>query len=87
MLPPAGEFGNSGRNVIIGPGFNNFDFSVIKKTEITETIWVEFRGEFFNLFNRTNFGGPNIVIGTPLFGVITSAFDPRIVQFGVKVFF
>jgi hypothetical protein len=87
VLPPVGEFGNSGRNVIIGPGFNNFDFSVIKKTAPTETASVEFRAEFFNLFNRTNFGGPNITVGTPLFGVITSAFDPRILQFGVKVFF
>lgn len=87
LVPPVGEFGNSGRNVIIGPGFNNFDFSLIKKTTLTESAYMEFRAEFFNLFNRTNFGGPNITVGTPLFGVITSAFDPRILQFGVKVFF
>jgi hypothetical protein len=87
-IQPVGEFGNSGRNVIEGPGFNNFDFSLIKKTTITETVYVEFRAEFFNLFNRTNFGGPGIIANAPAtFGVISSAFDPRILQFGLKVFF
>jgi hypothetical protein len=52
------HFGNMGRNAIIGPGFNNVDFSLIKKTKITERISNELRFEAFDLFNHPNFGQP-----------------------------
>jgi hypothetical protein len=59
-LPTAGglHFGNFGRNVIIGPGFNNVDFSLIKRTKISERFSHEFRIEAFDLFNHPNFGQP-----------------------------
>jgi outer membrane receptor protein involved in Fe transport len=59
-LPTAGglHFGNFGRNVIIGPGFNNVDFSIIKRTKISERFSHEFRIEAFDLFNHPNFGQP-----------------------------
>jgi hypothetical protein len=52
------HFGNEGRNSIIGPGFNNVDFSLIKKTKITERFTHEMRFEAFDLFNHPNFGQP-----------------------------
>ena len=55
------HFGSLGRNVIIGPRFNNTDFSVIKNTNLTETVRVQFRAEFFDLFNHANFGQPGRV--------------------------
>lgn len=55
------HFGSLGRNVIIGPRFNNTDFSIIKNTKLTETVRVQFRAEFFDLFNHANFGQPGRV--------------------------
>ena len=54
------KFGNLGRNspLVIGPGFNNFDFSVLKTTSLAERYKVEFRTEFFNIFNHPNFSQP-----------------------------
>ena len=72
FVVPVGRFGNLGRNVVIGPGFNNVDFSVIKKTKLTETQLIEFRWEVFDLFNHANFGQPGRVVGTANFGQITN---------------
>ncbi|MFQ5777087.1 MAG: carboxypeptidase regulatory-like domain-containing protein [Terriglobia bacterium] len=57
-LQPAGFFGNLGRNTLIGPGLVNFDFSVVKNTEVSEKVNIQFRSEFFNIFNRANFSVP-----------------------------
>ena len=72
FVVPVGRFGNLGRNVVIGPGFNNVDFSVIKRTKLTETQLIEFRWEVFDLFNHANFGQPGRVVGTANFGQITN---------------
>ena len=58
--PPAGSFGTAGRNIILGPGINDFDFSLMKNFPITEEKRVEFRAELFNIFNHANFWGPGI---------------------------
>ncbi|HEX7334215.1 MAG TPA: TonB-dependent receptor [Pyrinomonadaceae bacterium] len=86
------RFGNLGRNVVIGPGFSNTDFAVIKNTKVGETLRVQFRAEFFDLFNHANLGAPGTVVGTPAFGQITSTRFPtgesgssRQIQFAVKV--
>lgn len=60
-LQPAGFFGNLGRNTVIGPGFNNFDFSLTKNNRVNEDINLQFRVEFFNIFNHPNFSTPNNV--------------------------
>jgi Carboxypeptidase regulatory-like domain len=87
------HFGNFGRNVIIGPGFNNTDFSVIKRTKIGENKLIEFRWEVFDLFNHANFGQPGRTaqVGSTAFGVITSTRFPtgdsgssRQMQFALK---
>jgi hypothetical protein len=88
------RFGNLGRNVIIGPGFNNTDFSITKNTEVNERMRVQFRAEIFDFFNHPNFGQPGNVVGSPNFGRITSTRFPtgelgssRQVQFGIKLLF
>ena len=88
------RFGNLGRNVVIGPGFNNTDFSIIKNTKLGEGIRVQFRAEFFDVFNHANFGMPGFVVGTPGFGRITSTRFPtgesgssRQVQFALKLLY
>ena len=61
---PVARFGSLGRNVVIGPGFNNTDFSVIKNTRLGEKMRLQFRAEFFDLFNHANFGQPGNVVGS-----------------------
>ncbi|HMG36895.1 MAG TPA: carboxypeptidase regulatory-like domain-containing protein [Blastocatellia bacterium] len=91
-----GHFGNLGRNVIIGPDFKNLDFSVLKTTKITESVRLQFRTEFFDLFNHPNFGQPGRVVqqGSATFGVIQNTRFPtgdfgssRQVQFALKLIF
>lgn len=93
-LTPVERFGNLGRNVVIGPGFNNTDFSIIKDTNLSNEIRVQFRAEFFDVFNHANFGRPGNVVATPAFGRITSTRFPtgesgssRQVQLAVKLIF
>jgi len=68
------HFGSFGRNTIIGPSFNNTDFSIIKRTKVGENKTIEFRWEIFDLFNHANFGQPGRTaqVGSTTFGVITS---------------
>jgi len=88
--PGAYSFGNEGRvdSTLRQQGVVNFDFAVFKKTSITERINFEFRTEFFNLFNHTQFGPPNGTFGSSNFGVITNQVNlPRLIQFGLKLNF
>ncbi len=91
---PVARFGSLGRNVVIGPGFNNTDFSVIKNTRLGERMRLQFRAEFFDLFNHANFGQPGNVVGSAAFGRITNTRFPtgesgssRQVQFALKLIF
>lgn len=65
----------------------NLDLALIKQTAITETFNVEFRAEAFNLMNTPPLGVPNVVLRSAGFGSITSAGDPRVLQFGLKLNF
>jgi hypothetical protein len=87
------HFGNIGRNTVTGPGFNNVDFSLIKRTKVGENKLIEFRWEIFDLFNHANFGQPGRVaqVGSTTFGVITNTRFPtgdsgssRQMQFALK---
>jgi hypothetical protein len=82
-----GTFGTVGRNILFSPGMANVDMAVAKNFAITERWRVQFRSEFFNLFNRANFNDPNSNVSAGTYGRITSAMDPRILQFGLKVSF
>jgi len=83
----AGQFGNAGRNVTQMEGIGQYDFSVFKNFRFTESKSLEFRAEFFNLFNRVNFGLPNNDISSPTFGQVESALAPRQIQFALKFLF
>jgi hypothetical protein len=86
-FPAPGRFGNAGRNIVDGPGYQNVNASLVKNTRITERVNLQFRTEFFNLFNHPNFNLPDSFLGSPTFGVISSARDPRHIQFGLKLLF
>ena len=81
------RFGNSGRNILDGPGYQNWDFGLFKNFKLSERFELQFRSEFYNAFNHANFGYPNMVIGTSTVGQISSAKDPRDIQFGLKLSF
>ena len=85
--PNPGTLGGS-RSLCCGPGINNFDFSVQKLTPVGETKHFEFRAEFFNVFNHTQFLNPdgNISDGSD-FGKVKHTRDPRSVQFALKFAF
>ena len=90
-------FGNAGRNIVRGPGFQNWDFSVFKLFPIREQMRVEFRAEFFNIWNHVNpLFEPQgqiseepvpLEFGTPQFGLFQAARDPRFIQFALKFYF
>lgn len=92
-----GTFGNAGRNIVSGPGYQNWDISLMKLFPIHEARRLEFRAEFFNAFNHVNpLFAPTGVIsseptslerGTPQFGFPVAARDPRLIQFGMKFYF
>ena len=84
---PPGQFGNAGRNILDGPGHQNVNVSLLKDTHLSEALNLQLRAEFFNLFNHPNFNLPDNFLGSPTLGRITSARDPRHVQFGVKLLF
>ena len=100
--PPAWGFGNESRvdPVLRGPGINNFDFAIFKRTKVSERLGIEFRTEFFNLFNHpyfnvpaTGFNGVATGPNSSGFGTITStvqsgvASPERLIQFALKVVF
>ena len=88
--PAAFTFGNSPRVLpdVRGPGIAQWDFAVFKRTQIGEQLGLEFRTEFFNLFNTPIFRHPGTALGTPQFGVISGTRGvPRLVQFGLRVIF
>ena len=86
-VPPFGSFGNAGRNILAGPGFQNVNVSVIKTTGLSERARLQFRAEAFNLLNRVNLDLPGNFVGSPTFGKIQSAESPRRIQFGLKLLF
>src|SRR5229473_2979553 len=93
IQPLPGTFGNVGRNILQGPGLAQTDLSVARKFSLSERLGLQFRAEFFNLFNRTNFNTPNPVVyaaatggPSPTAGVITSTTTTtRQLQFGLKL--
>ena len=93
VLPAYGTFGNVGRGFLTGPGLADVDFSLFKNTVVSEQATLQFRAEFFNLFNRVNFGLPNTTVFSgatvnAAAGVITTlATNPRQIQFGLKLIF
>jgi hypothetical protein len=83
----AGQFGNSGRNLVRGPGIANVDLSLLKRFALTENLGLQFRAECFNVANHANFGLPDNDVASPNFGRVLEAASPRLFQFGLKLIF
>jgi hypothetical protein len=84
-------YGNLGRNAMLGPGFSNLDCSLMKEATPfkvkDQPVDLQFRWEFFNIFNHPNFGFPGGTLGTPTFGQLTNASNGRKMQVGLKFIF
>jgi hypothetical protein len=92
-------FGNAGRNIVSGPGYRDFDFSLLKNTKIGERMNVQFRAEFFNVVNHPSFALPNNILAAPNFGALFQTPDaaqnnvglgsggPRLLQLALKLSF
>jgi hypothetical protein len=88
--PPQFGFGNESRTDpnLRSSGINTWDVSLFKSTPITERVALQFRAEFFNLFNRVQFGSPGTALGTAQFGLVTSQLNqPRLIQFALRLQF
>lgn len=94
----AGTYGNEPRNIAHGPGYQTWDMSLLKAFPIHEQMRVEFRADLFNMWNHVNpLWGPigaagqvepvAIELGTPQFGQLQAARDPRLIQFALKFYF
>ena len=81
---PQFTIGTSSRNPVRGPNYRNADIALIKRVHFNETKNLEIRVEAFNITNTPPLGAPNAVLASPGFGSITSAGDPRVIQFGIK---
>jgi hypothetical protein len=87
-IPIVGTFGNAGRNILRAPGQATLNVSAIKDFRFTERVTLQYRAEFFNLFNTPQLGLPNGAIGAPSAGTITStASDNRQIQMALKLSF
>jgi hypothetical protein len=85
--PAPGFPGDAGTGSILGPGLVDFDVALYKDFRLTERALFQFRAEGFNVFNHTNFSNPNASLGNPNFGKLTSARDPRILEFVLRLQF
>jgi Carboxypeptidase regulatory-like domain len=90
--PAPFTYGNAGRDIVIGPGLNNFDATFQKNFAVRENIQLQFRADIFDFFNHPNWNAPNRFFQPPsaapfTFGTITSANDPRVTQFSLRLAF
>jgi hypothetical protein len=100
--PSLATYGSLPRNFLRGTGYINLDMALSKTTAITERVKIEFRAEFFNIANHTNFLTPQVInnyqgtftsggsganINSTLFGQVTSTYDPRIIQLALRLSF
>lgn len=87
-IPAQYTFGNEGRNDLVGPLYKDVDFSAFKNFSVTERATLQFRSEFFNVFNHTNYSNPSNNVQSSSFGQILSANGSgREIQFALKVLF
>ena len=81
---PVQQFGTAGRNIGVGPRYTNWDFSAFKNIRVMEGKDLQFRAEFFNVLNHTNFRLPDSDISSPTFNQILAALPPRLIQLALK---
>jgi len=85
--PASLQFGNIGKNTLVGPGLINYDGSIFRNFKIMERMNFQLRGEFFNVTNSAHFNNPTGTFGNPSFGSVTSAYGERRIQIGGKIEF
>ena len=86
-VPPADRYGTAPPNIIRGPGRHNWDLSLFKNFKIGERRQLQFRAEAFNVWNHASFRNPNMDASSLDFGTISAAGFPRLLQFGLKLYF
>jgi hypothetical protein len=87
-LPALGTFGNAGSNILRGPGISNsVNMNFYRNLAFTERLNFRIGAEFFNIFNHANFSSVGTVFGSPTFGNLTAALDPRQIQLSAKLTF
>jgi hypothetical protein len=82
-----GQLGTASRRFFHGPGLNNFDMALLKDVRLTESKSLEFRAEWFNIFNHAQFNNPHGNFLSGEFGLVTGAYPPRIGQLALKFTF
>ncbi len=88
VAPTGYSYGNSGRNILTGPGFHNIDLGLSRRVSLKERASLELRAEAFNLFNTPQFGPPNNTVGVSNTGAITTVINPqRELQFALRFAF
>ena len=88
QLPALGQVGNAGIGALVGPGLFDTDMTLMKNTVLTERLNLQFRAEFFNIFNHPNFANPVADITSSAFGQINSTVGfPRQIQFALRLQF
>jgi hypothetical protein len=81
------SYGNVVKGSFVGPQYADWDVSIMRYFPVHESIQLQFRAEYFNVLNHTNFGDPNASVTNGAFGRVTSALDPRIGQLSLKLIF
>lgn len=80
-----GDFGNTGRNILVGPGQRDVDLSILKFFPVTEKSYFQFRTEFFNAFNNVSFANPvNVLASSSAGAIVATTTGPRVIQFALK---
>jgi hypothetical protein len=87
FVAASGHFGSARNGIFLGPGFQNWDLGAIKNVEFLTRYKFQFRGEFFNAFNHTNYAGVDTGLNDAGFGTVTSTHLPRRIQLGAKIYF
>lgn len=87
VRPPQYTFGSEETRTVYMPGLANVDANLKKSFRLMESMNLEFRAEFFNVLNRTNFGQPGNVLGNPSFGIVSTAGPARVGQMSLKLVF
>jgi hypothetical protein len=85
--PASAPYGNLGRNSFRAPNFDQWDFSADKNFHVCECADLQFRSEFFNILNHTNFGIPNTQTTNAAFGTVRNTYPSRQIQFALKLIF
>jgi hypothetical protein len=87
QLQPLNTPGNAPRNSAWGPRFANVDISLVKRFRASESTYFDVRAEAFNAFNWTRFMNPNGTFGSSNFGIISDAYEPRVIQLALRLAF